>query len=98
MSHDDNDLSDLLKPLRDSKPTDLQMQKWQSAVRRELNTNRVSTTRSIWALQLAAAMFVGAIVGALFIKLTQPTTGLSPLLAQISSTDATFERTHTNLD
>jgi len=96
----DKDLENLLKPLKDLKPNDLQMQKWQRAVQAELpaNTNiKTSIFTMKWALQLAAASLIGFIVGALIFK-NQPDQGSAPRIAQISLDDATFEYTHDNLD
>ncbi len=99
MSHKDDELNDFLKPLKDISPNDIQMQKWQLAVQREIRKNpkMVTTTKSKWALQLIAAMIAGIILGAvLYRSIQQPIE--SPLIAQISIDDATFERSHANLD
>ena len=103
MSHDDNDddLNKLLGPLRNSLLTDLQMQRWQSAVRKETASRNdlIATTRSRWVLQLVVAMFVGIILGALVMKSFSPHNGHeNPLVAQIYTDSATFEHSYTNLD
>lgn len=100
MSHRDDELNDLLKPLRGLSPHDLQMQKWQTAVKKEVRTGQrmVTTTRSKWAFQLVAAMFVGFVMGAILIKSFLPTVAQIPLVAQITIDDATFEHSHANLD
>jgi hypothetical protein len=99
MSHKEDGLNDLLKPLKDTSPNDFQMQKWQLAVQREIrkNAQMVTTTKRKWALQLVAAMLVGIIMGAVSYKTLQRPSE-SSLVAQISSADATFERSHANLD
>lgn len=100
MSHD-NDLDNLLKPLKDLAASDLQMQKWQLATLREVRSGvkMISTTRTRWALQIVAAMFIGFIIASLFFKNGQRMSpDKSTLTAQFSSDDATFERSHANLD
>lgn len=96
----DNDLDQLLKPLKAASPNDLQMQKWKSAVqdktkKREKN---YSTSRTKWAFQLAAAMFVGVVIGAMAFKSNQSSTQQPQSVVQISLDDATIERSHDNLD
>lgn len=92
----DKDLENLLKPLKDLKPIDLQMQKWQRAVQAELPAKKPFFTFQ-WAFQLAVACLIGFIVGALIFK-NQPNQESASRIAQISLDDATFEYTHDNLD
>lgn len=103
MSQNDDELNNLLKPLRTALPNDLQMHNWKLAVQRELDRNpiNVKATRGKWALQMLAAMFVGAVLGAvlsaaLYRNILQ--SAKSPLVAQNIFDDATFERSHANLD
>lgn len=100
MSHKDDELNDLLKPLQRLSPNDLQMQKWQAAVQKEVRTRQttITTTRRKLAFQLVAAMFVGVVMGAILIKSFSPTNVQNPLVAQISIDNATFEHSHANLD
>ncbi len=101
MSHKDDELNDLLKPLQGLSPNDLQMQKWQTAVQKEVRTGQtttITTTRRKLAFQLVAAMFVGVVMGAILIKSFSPTNVQNPLVAQISIDNATFEHSHANLD
>lgn len=100
MSYKDDELDALLKPLKNLSPNDLQTQKWQLAVRRELrgSAKLVKTTRSRFALQLVAAMLVGCVIGALTFKEFQRTSEWSELTAQFSGDGATFEHSHVNLD
>lgn len=94
----DKDLENLLKPLKDLKPNDLQMQKWQKAVQAELPAQKSNSVFNMkWALQLVAATLIGFIVGALIFK-NHSGDESAPRVAQISLDDATFEYTHDNLD
>lgn len=92
----DKDLENLLKPLKDLKPNDLQMQIWQRAVQAELPAKK-PLFNFPWAFQLAVASLIGFIVGALIFK-NQPSQMSVSQVAQISLDDATFEYTHDNLD
>ncbi len=97
----DKDLDQLLGPLKKVKPNDLQIQSWQSAVKNEaLNyTTRVySVSRTQWAVQLVAALFVGFVIGALVFKYNSAENQQSSTMVQFSLDDATFERSHANLD
>ena len=100
MNDRDDELKKILRPLKDLTPNDFQMQSWQRAVNGEVHKTprQFTTTRSKWALQLMAAMFVGVVIGAVLFKMIQPPAAHSPLVAQNSSDDATFERSHANLD
>jgi hypothetical protein len=100
MNHKDDELNELLKPLRGMSPDNLQMQKWQTAIQSEVGAGRtiVTTTRTKWAFQLVAAMFVGFVMGAIVIKSLSPFTGQNPNATQISVNNATFEHSHANLD
>ncbi|MDZ4662061.1 MAG: hypothetical protein SGJ18_10645 [Pseudomonadota bacterium] len=96
----DNELDQLLKPLKSASPNDLQMQKWKSAV--QMNNRKsgkvYATSRTKWAFQLVAAMFVGIVIGAVAFKSNNSSILQSHIVAQISLDDATFERSHDNLD
>jgi len=96
----DNELDQLLKPLKSASPNDLQMQKWKSAVQTNIRKRgRVySTSQTKLAFQLAAAMFVGAVIGAMAFKSNQSSTQQPQSVVQISLDDATIERSHDNLD
>ncbi len=99
MSHKDDELNELLKPLQGLSPNDLQMQKWQAAVQREVRKGQTTiTTRRKLAFQLVAAMFVGLVMGAFLIKSFSPSNVQNPMVVQISFDDATFEHSHANLD
>lgn len=100
MSHQDDDLDDLLRPLKNLKADDLQVQKWQLAVQREARkrTKVVTTTRTRWAFQLIAAMLIGFVIGALVFKELQSNRDRFVLTAQFSDESATFEHSHVNLD
>lgn len=100
MSHKDDELDRLLKPLRGLSPDDLQMRKWQSAVLREIRIDQtmVTTTRRKWTVQLAAAMFVGFIMGAILVQRFSPISVQNSMVAQTSVNNATFEHSHANLD
>ncbi|HEY8271626.1 MAG TPA: hypothetical protein VIG33_12115 [Pseudobdellovibrionaceae bacterium] len=98
MSQKNKDLEDLLKPLKDIAPNDLQMQQWQNAVQNELTTNKAASHSNIkWAFQLVAATLIGFIIGVLLFKNNSERESSSQM-AQISLEDATFERSHDNLD
>ncbi len=94
----DNELDQLLKPLKRSLPNELQMQKWKSAVQTSALKKIYSTSRTKWAFQLMAALFLGIIIGAFAFKNNQSAVQRSHLLAQISFDDATYESSHSNLD
>ena len=103
MSHKDDELNELLKPIQDLSPDDLQMQKWHSAVQREVRKGQmtITTTRGKLAFQLVAAMFVGVVMGAILIKTFSPTNvqdPQNPMVAKFSINNATFEHSHANLD
>lgn len=100
MSHNDDELNERLRPLRKLSPHDLQMKKWQAAVRSEARSDRkvITTTKSRLAIQLFAAMFIGFVMGAILFKNFLHPTAQSPLLAGISIDGATFEHSHANLD
>ncbi len=96
----DNDLDELLKPLKSVSSHDLQMQRWKSAVisAQKISPQHAFTARTKWVLQTVAAGFVGFAIGAAVfgrtdIRFNQPET-----VAKISAGDATFERSHDNLD
>lgn len=99
MNYEDDELDDLLKPLKNNSPNDFQMQKWQMAVQGKVRkkSNTVTATRGKWALQLIAAMFIGIVLGAVLYRTIQLPIQ-APLVAQFSVEDATFERSHANLD
>lgn len=98
MSKRDDELDFLLKPLRDAAPNSAQMQSWQRAVESEARVSVLKVTRSRMFLQMAAAMLVGAFIGAAVMKsLVREPVG-AQLIAQNSFSSATFEHTHTNLD
>lgn len=96
----DNELDRLLKPLQAAAPNDLQMQRWKSAIQanNRKSGNVYSTSRTKWVIQLIAAMFVGIVIGGMVFKSNNSATQQSPIVAQISLDDATFERSHDNLD
>ncbi|MES3039212.1 MAG: hypothetical protein V4736_14995 [Bdellovibrionota bacterium] len=100
MPFNDDDFKNLLKPLKDIKPSEAEMSKWQNSVMVRARTGIVAQaggSRGKWAAQLVAAMLVGVLIGAALFKNTNPEMK-SELFAQISSGDATFERSHANLD
>jgi F0F1-type ATP synthase assembly protein I len=89
----DNELDELIKPIKAAQPNDLQMQKWVRA------TKSAQTPKSQrFYFQLAAAMVVGVCVGVLAMKLLSTQQSPQFLMAQNSLTDATFEHSHANLD
>ena len=96
----DNELDQLLGPLKRSSPNDLQTQKWKMAVMGEgpKSSPRYLTYKMKWISQLAAAMFVGVMIGAMAFKNYSESVKSCNLVAQISFDDATFERSHDNLD
>jgi len=95
MNSKDKDLEKLLKPLKDLNPNDLQMQQWQRAVKNQLPQPKRFSFDMKWAFQLVAATLVGVVIGALLFKNTSDS---SAQTVQISLSDATFERSHDNLD
>ncbi len=96
----DNELDQLLKPLKEISPDDLQMQKWKSVLERNQSRDKkiLFFSKIQWATQLTAAMLVGVLIGALVFKNNNSMNQPTPSMAQISLDDATFERSHDNLD
>jgi hypothetical protein len=103
------ELDALLGSLKTVQPPSSEMQKWKSAAREEasktLHTPSViqkhrtsyNVEKFPRTLQLVAAMLVGIIMGALLIKYIQPVQNSQEWMQNLGS-NATFERTHTNLD
>ena len=84
-------------------PSDLDRRKWKNAVniqssKKPINPALYPNTKTAWAIQLVAAVFVGVIIGALAFKNRVPAESGKNLVAQISLDDATYERSHDNLD
>lgn len=99
----DQELDQLLKPLMSASPNDLDLKKWKNAIgaaapKRQIDNGLYPNTKVAWAFQLVAAVFVGIIIGALAFKTGGSTEGGKNLVAQISLDDATYERSHDNLD
>jgi F0F1-type ATP synthase assembly protein I len=94
MNSKDKDLEKLLQPLKELNPNDLQMQQWQRAIKSQLPQPKASFNMK-WAFQLVAATLVGVVIGALLFKNAASS---SANTVQISLSDATFERSHDNLD
>lgn len=96
----DNELDRLLKPLKNISPSDLQMQKWQSVLARNQSRDKkiFSLSKIQWMMQLAAAVLVGVLIGAMAFKNDDSANHLAQSMVQISLNDATFERSHDNLD
>jgi hypothetical protein len=96
----DTELDNLLKPLKASEPSDLQMQRWMSTALKESQKNKEKffSFKFNTAFQLAAAMFVGVIIGAVSFNSDSSFFKSSNNIAQNSFSDATFERSHANLN
>jgi hypothetical protein len=106
----DRELDALLGPLKEHEPSALHLQKWKSAVQKEIHGGAVgenlrpsSPAKQKWSqnyklpLQLVAAMLVGFILGALLFKNATTRTDSQEWTQNLGS-DATFERSHTNLN
>lgn len=93
----DDELDQLLRPLKKASPNDLQMQKWISAAKKE---NKANTSSSFFILkqisQLTAAMFIGILIGAKIFN--SNVFEQSKIIAQVSLENATYEKSHANLD
>lgn len=101
MKYEDDDLKNLLNPLKEQKPDELMMKRWQGAVQSELKkskTNRITFTKWMWAGQLVAATMVGVAIGVALLKSHPAQEFKEVQVAQNSFQDATFERSHINLD
>ena len=94
----DDELDKLLAPLKEQKPDDLQMQKWQNAIAAEAKKSFVTVARNKYVAQIAAAVVIGFIMGALLWKNSRASSAEEVVAATFSESDATFERSHTNLD
>ena len=89
----DKDLDILLSEYRKEEPTDIQMQKWKQAVRREVKSS-VPERKNTWN-QLLVASLVGFIVGALVFK-TNKTEDEFQTFAKNDRESATIEYVYTN--
>lgn len=85
----DNDLDLLLSEYRSQKPSELQVQKWKSAVRREIASQK-NSNKNLW-MQLVAATLVGFIVGALAFKTSKQEDIIFQNFAQNDENNATLE-------
>jgi hypothetical protein len=94
----DDELKKLLGPLKSQEPNDLQMQKWQNAVRAETKKKLVTLGRTKYAAQIIAALLIGVIMGAVLFKQSKPMSSEDVVASTFSSSDATYEYSHTNLD
>lgn len=96
----DNDLENILEPLKTISPTDLQMQKWKSSVLlSQRNLSKYNFKPQVKkSLQFLAAGVVGFLIGAAVFGRTNLVVNHSEVVANISSNDATFQRQHDNLD
>ena len=106
MSDRDNELDELLKPLKESNPSPLQTQQWNSAVRSDLSRTPTPTStpshrrpnKVLQVAQLVAAVFVGFLIGAWVFHSQVPTLPGLAIVAENSSSNATFEYSRANLD
>ncbi len=89
-------LRDLLGDLRAEEPSELTMKRWQTAVRREAQVQRIGRRFSV--LQLVAATFVGFIVGGAVFSSLMTSTLTPPSTPQINSDNATIEQVFLKLD
>ena len=96
----DSELDNLLKPLKSSEPSELQIQKWMSASLKEDQRlpKKYFTFKFNTVIQLAAAMFVGIIIGAMSFNQNNSFLKSSNNISENSIADATFERSHANLN
>jgi F0F1-type ATP synthase assembly protein I len=96
----DIELDKFLNPLKVVSPNDSQIQKWQLALQKEVQkkSNIYSTSKTKWAFQLVAAMLIGIVIGALVSKSYSFSVQQPREVAQNYLEDATFERSHDNLD
>ena len=66
MSDRDKELDSLLEPLQKKSVSELQIYKWKSAIKKELEKNRKSIFKINWAWQIsqiAASVLLGIIIG-----------------------------------
>jgi len=99
MSPKDNKLDDLLKPLKSLNADEIRLQSWNQTVQFELTKSKMLvTTKPKFFAQLVAALFVGLLLGAILVRTFTPQPETSTLLAQLNDEDATFERSHVNLE
>ncbi|MGE3261682.1 MAG: hypothetical protein AB7K68_07895 [Bacteriovoracia bacterium] len=95
MNERDDELDALLAPLRGIKPSEAQLSGWRNAVRGEMNPTKRMNPWMARAVQLTAAAFIGFLVGAWFFRAHSFTAPAEDIFAH---SDATFERSHINLD
>ncbi|MBC7370988.1 MAG: hypothetical protein H7326_05445 [Bdellovibrionaceae bacterium] len=88
MNPKDQELENLLKPLKDLNPTDLQQQSWKRSIPRK-------TSFTSQYFKVAVALFIGFVLGGVVVKTLG---GEGQTFSAISSNDATFEHSHSNLD
>lgn len=98
MSDRDNELDRLLKPMHELEPSSAQMQKWQTLVKNKTSKKYLQVSRTRMFMQLVAAVFIGVIIGSVLMKSLTPEQPSFTLLANNSTSDATFEQSHANLD
>lgn len=98
MSQRDNEIDELLKPLRGIAPNDLQLRRWQAAVQAEKRGSLLTLSATRMWLQTVAAMVLGILIGGALMSSMNEEKRFISLVAKNSHADATFEHSHTNLD
>lgn len=90
----DEELSQLLASLKQLQPPQAELQKWKTAMPARQASKTVTKYQLAW--QLVAATMIGFVLGAAVMKTANQQ--MSQEWTQEISRDATFERTHTNLN
>lgn len=96
----DQELDELLKPLKAIKPNTAQVNAWKAALHGS-EKSEIPKHKAPWKLplQLVAAMLVGFVLGALLFKNSNSATYFNDQAwMKDLEENATYERYHTNLD
>ena len=97
MSDRDKELDDLLAPMRELNPDELAMQRLQNAVGNEIRSQRRSTRgRRQPILQLIAAITLGFILGAAYMRVIQNETSEWQQNQAEANLNATIETVYAN--
>ena len=96
MKERDEELDRFLETLRDEKPSELEMRRWEKSLAKA--GRQIAARRWQPAWQLIAAAFVGAVVGSGLLSIMRPAPAREEIAMEKFYDDATIERIHIKLD